>query len=422
MPKLPGSSRRLTHVPQGIIVVVIGFLPIFAIVSMFPAVPAIIRHFGSEPNAVWKVPLMVSAPGLTTALIAPFAGYLADKSGRRPAVLLATLAYGVLGTLPVLLTSLNLIFASRLALGCAEAFILTGVNTLIGDYWQDQERRSWLTLQGIVGPFLSIGVILASGSITGLRWNGSFLIYLIGFPIFLGARRYLYEPTKNGATVAELTRAHQVTTPFPWRTVLLTGSVTFGMSVLYYVFIINGGMVFKEAGIVSPERLSQLTALPTMFVMLGAVIFWLLRRTSNVLQIAAAFGCLGVGLTLIGLLSDYRLMLAGLTIQQTGAGMAVPALIAWAQATLPFEHRGRGMGAWTTCFFTGQFASPAIVHLLFVASGTMHGAFLWAGLFGIVIAAAACLLAGAVPAVARWPARSQQPGTAQFSDMADGSP
>jgi hypothetical protein len=42
--------RRLTLVPQGITIVAAGFLPVFAIVSMFPAIPAIIDlwiHIGS---------------------------------------------------------------------------------------------------------------------------------------------------------------------------------------------------------------------------------------------------------------------------------------------------------------------------------------------------------------------------------------
>ncbi len=60
--------------------------------------------------------------------------------------------------------------------------------------------------------------------------------------------------------------------------------------------------------------------------------------------------------------------------------MAVPTLIAWAQGKLPFEHRGRGMGVWTACFFFGQFASPLLVSVVRSASGTMQGAFLVAGL------------------------------------------
>jgi len=359
---------------------------------MFPAVPSLIGHFAGNPNAGWEVPLMVSAPGLSIALLSPFAGFLADKIGRRQSLMWATLAYGVLGTIPVFLQSLSIIFASRLALGIAEAFILTGVNTLIGDYWNDRERRAWLSIQGMIGPFLAVAVILASGSITNLMWNGAFLIYLVGFPIFLAARSYLFEPKKDGATAAELSRRDDVP-PFPWPAVMLTGTVTFLMSILYYVFIINGGLLFKEAGVVSSGHLSQLTALPSLFVIAGAYIFWMMRNTANALQLAVSFLTLGAGLALMGLLADYRLSLIALTIQQAGAGMSVPALIAWTQTKLLFEHRGRGMGAWSTCFFLGQFSSPWIVHRLSGATGSMHGAFICTGVLGVLAAAGAFVAA-----------------------------
>jgi MFS family permease len=379
---------RLTHVPQGITVVLLGFLPVFAIVSMFPAVPSLIGHYAGNPNAGWAVPMMVSAPGLSIALLSPFAGYLADKVGRRTSLVWATLAYGVLGTLPVFLHGLDVIVASRLALGVTEAFILTGVNALIGDYWNDRERRAWLSLQGMVGPLLAVFVVLTSGSVTKVMWNGAFLIYLVGFPIFFAARRFLFEPKKDGATAAEVSRRADGT-PFPWPAVMLTGSVTFLTSILYYVFIINGGVLFKESGVVSSATLSQLTAIPSLFVIAGAYIFWLMRTTGNALQLALTFFTLGVGLALMGLFNDYRLDLVVLTIQQTGAGMSVPALIAWTQTKLPFEHRGRGMGAWSTCFFLGQFSSPWFVHQLSVATGSMHGAFICAG----GLALAACVVA-----------------------------
>jgi MFS family permease len=79
-------------------------------------------------------------------------------------------------------------------------------------------------------------------------------------------------------------------------------------------------------------------------------------------------------------------MLAGLVIQQTGAGMTIPTLIAWAQTKLPFEHRGRGMGVWTACFFFGQFASPLLVSVVRGAVVTMQSAFLTAGVLGVLCA------------------------------------
>lgn len=79
-------------------------------------------------------------------------------------------------------------------------------------------------------------------------------------------------------------------------------------------------------------------------------------------------------------------MVAALIVQQTGAGMAVPTLIAWAQTKFPFEHRGRGMGVWTSAFFFGQFASPLLVHGLAGTMGTMQGGFVACGLVALATA------------------------------------
>lgn len=379
--------RRLTMVPQGITIVTAAFLPIFAIVSMFSAVPAIIDHFASDPDARWKVPMMVSAPGLTIALIAPFAGFFVDRVGRRPLLIGATLLYGVFGVAPFFLDSLNALFVSRLLLGVAEAAILTIVNTLIGDYWDDRGRRDWLFLQGVAGPFLASGVILLSGFASAARWNGIFLVYAVAFPILIAMIAFLFEPRRDdGATVAEIARAPAERTPFPTAAVALIGGMTLLTSALYYVFIINGGLAWREVGVQSAADIGRLTAIPSLFVMMGALIFRLLGGKPNGVQLGAFFGLLGIGLAGIGLAPDWRWMAAFLVVQQTGAGMAVPALIAWAQTKLPFEHRGRGMGIWTACFFFGQFSSPWLVHKANDMTGTMQGAFLIAGLVGVVAA------------------------------------
>ncbi|QGP81167.1 MFS transporter [Sphingobium sp. CAP-1] len=387
MLRLVSFFRRLTLVPQGITIVTAAFLPIFAIVSMFPAVPAIIDHFAADPDARWKVPMMVSAPGLTIALIAPFAGWFVDRIGRRPLLIGATLLYGVFGTAPFFLDSLNAVFASRLLLGVAEAAILTIVNTLIGDYWEDEGRRDWLMLQGVAGPFLASGVIALSGPATAIRWNGIFLVYLIAFPIFFAMMAWLFEPKRQGQTVAEVADTPRATTSFPWKPVGLLGLVTLCASGLYYVFIINGGLAFREVGVTDPATLSAMTALPSLSVIVGALIFRALGGRSNAVQLSAFFLMLGLGLLGIGMATSAKWMVAALVVQQTGAGMAVPSLIAWAQTKLPFEHRGRGMGVWTACFFFGQFSSPFLVHKLNDATGTMQGAFTTAGLIGLALAA-----------------------------------
>ncbi|MFN4134278.1 MAG: MFS transporter, partial [Novosphingobium sp.] len=173
------GSRRQPGIAQGLTIVLTGFLPIIAIVSMFPAVPAMIAHFADDPSAQTKVPAMVSAPGLTVAILALFAGLMVDRFGRRRLLLASTALYGFVGLMPMFLDDLDQIYASRLLLGVAEAAILTTVNTLIGDYWNEGGRRRWLTLQGVLGPFFGSAVIFTSGYLAAISWNAVFLIYAV---------------------------------------------------------------------------------------------------------------------------------------------------------------------------------------------------------------------------------------------------
>jgi MFS family permease len=379
------SDERQPGIGQGLTVIAAGFLPILAIVTLFPAVPAIIDHFSADPSAGWKVPAMVSAPGLAIALLAPFAGILVDRFGRRKLLLISTFFYGFIGVIPFLLTDLNLMYASRVLLGVTEAAILTTLNTLIGDYWDDAPRRRWLALQGSAGPFLASGMIFGAGYLTALRWNGVFLIYLVAFPIFIAMLVFMFEP-RNDATLRQRLAlgAAPATTRYPWKTSAEIGAVTLFVAFLYYVFIVNGGLAFREVGIQSSEDLGRITAIPSLFIIAGAGMFWLSGRLSSGAQLAIVLALLGLGLATIGLAPNWQVMVGGLAVQQTGAGMAIPTLIAWAQTKLPFEHRGRGMGVWTACFFFGQFLSPLLVSLIRTATVTMQGAFLCAGIVGFV--------------------------------------
>ncbi|WCT80055.1 MFS transporter [Novosphingobium humi] len=373
----------MTLRPQGLTLIAAGFLPVFAIVTMFPIVAAMIRHFDNDPAAASKVPLMVTAPGLTVAVLSPFAGLIVDRFGRRRLLLVSTLLYGALGSAPFLLDDIDQIFATRLLLGACEAGILTIVNTLIADYWDDTGRKNWLFVQGFVGTFFGSAAMLASGLIAGVRWNGGFLIYLVAFPIFAAMLAFIYEPRPKDQRPEAATPTR---TPFPWIEAIAVVLVTFSASALYYLFIVNGSIAFAEIGVTDTAELSRLTYIPSLFVMLGAVIFRIFAKRSNAVQLTAFLLFLGTGLVGVGLSKSLPAMILAVTVQQIGAGMAVPTLIAWAQTKFTFEHRGRGMGAWTSAFFMGQFASAWVANNLAQAAGSMRGGFLIAGM----VAAASC--------------------------------
>lgn len=377
--------RDLTLRPQGMTLVIAAFLPIIAIVAMGPAVPAMIEHFANDPDARKDVPAMIGAPGLAMALLAPFAGLLVDRFGRRPLLLLCTGLYGFFGAAPLFLNDLDHIYVSRLLLGVSEAGILTVVNTLIGDYWDDKGRKNWLFLQGLLGPFLAGFVALIVGYATKVQWNGVFYVYLVAFPIWAAMFVWLFEPGAQAARQGgpEPDAAKPAKGPFPWAAAATIVTVTLFCSLLYYVFIINGSLAFAEVRVTEPQQYAGLIFVPQLFILAGAGLFRLLASRSSSVQLGAFLLLMGLGLGGMGLATTATTMAAALILQQTAAGMTVPTLIAWTQTKFDFDHRGTGMGLWTAAFFLGQSQSPRLVHLIDAQTGSMQGAFALAGAAGL---------------------------------------
>jgi MFS family permease len=389
-----GGETRTAGAAQGVALIVASFLPLLAIVALTVAVPRIAAHFAGSANPDLFVPVLVSAPGLSIALLSPFMGGFVDRYGRRPLLLWATGLYGLAGAAPFFLDSLPAIIASRLLLGVCESAILTVSNTLLADYYAPARRRRWLTAQGIFGTVGGTAVIPISGLLTAWRWNGVFLVYLIALAVFAVMAKVLYEPTRRADDTAELMGAE-----FPWRGVWGLALGTLYVSILYFVFIINGGTVFGEAGVTDPAQVGRYLGVASIMIPIGSLLYGALGARPVSVQLTVVLALLGIGLGVIGAAHQAQWAFCGLLVQQLGAGMTVLSLIAWAQSRFRFEHRGRGMGIWASSFFLGQFVSPILVNVARHFAGSMRGAFVVMGavaLTGCVVAAFSALRASQI--------------------------
>jgi MFS family permease len=354
----PITTTRQAGAAQAWVLILTMFLPILAIVALAPALPTLIDHFKDVPNAKDVVPLLLVVPALVLALFGGIAGWLTDRFGRRNLILGAMLLYGCVGIAPFVVESYQGVLASRILLGMAEAFILTIGNALMADYFDRAGQQKWLTVQGVVGPFLGTLMLASSGQLAALGWQWPFALYALTFPILLFGFFHLYEPER---------RAHEAVvatgTSFPWRVVAIVCGVTLGAAVIYFVQVIQFSLVLREIGVSDQALIGRITGLASIGVPLGALIFKRNANRSIHFQLALVFVLMGIGLLGIGLSRDYRLSAGLAFFQQVAAGMTIPCLVAWALSSLPAEHRGRGMGLWSSSFFIGQFVSPLTVSL-----------------------------------------------------------
>lgn len=380
-------TRRQAGLAQGILIVAIGLLPMMAIVALMPIVPLLVKEFSHMENIRTLAPLVLSAPGLCVALLAPFAGWAADRYGRRKLAIVFAAVYGVGGMVPFFLQDFTALMTGRLLLGVGEAFILTMGNTLLGDYFDKDQRAKWLMWQGIVGPACGSALLSASGYLAGFGWNFSFLVYGFALVIAVGAYFYLYEPERAAAPAAGSAAAKALAAEkFPRWLMLRIAITTFVLAALYFVYTLQFSLALDALGLKEIHKIGNYSAAASLAVPLGAILFKLLSKRSAQLQFTVLFMLLGVGLAGIGLSKNLYAVVGFAFIQQTGAGMCIPILIGWSLREMPDQFRGRGMGLWTSAFFLGQFLSPFFVTLVRGQVGGLLETFVACG--GVCIAIA----------------------------------
>lgn len=385
------NTPRRAGLAQGLVIIMIGILPMMAIVTLMPIVPALVKAFPEVGGIQTLAPLVLSAPGLCVALFSPYAGALTDKLGRRKLLIIFTTLYGIGGVLPFFITSFEALMAGRLLLGVGEAFILTIGNTLLGDYFEKEERAKWLMWQAFVGPALGALLVAGSGKLSMIAWNLPFLIYASALGLAAFAVFAVYEPERR-TEVDPLEPGTATMMAFPSGLMMRLAFITFVLSAVYFVYTLQFSLALDQMGIKKGSELGLYTALASLGVPLGSLLFKRMSGRSANLQFTVVFTLLGIGLTGIGLALGLKATMAFAFIQQMAAGMTIPVLIGWSLRELPERFRGRGMGWWCSAFFLGQFVSPFFVTGMRTLAGGLLNAFIVFGAVCIAIALANALL------------------------------
>lgn len=168
---------------HAVVLIAASLMPVMAIISLVPVLPALIREFGATQGATYLVPVALTLPALCVALFSPVAGWLADRIGRKRLLVMALVLYSMCGIAPLFLHSLTALLVTRFGVGMFEATVMTLSFTLIGDYFEGDERRRWYAIQVVCSSLGAIAAV-AMGGLAGqlIGPRGPFVLYLIALP------------------------------------------------------------------------------------------------------------------------------------------------------------------------------------------------------------------------------------------------
>lgn len=351
---------QANSIPVKATLLLVSTLTVMSGATIAPSLPAMQEHFADVENSALLVRLVLTIPALFIAIGGLFAGQLVDKIGRKPLLVSSTLVYGLAGSSGFVLNSLGTILFGRALLGLSVAGIMTGVTTLIADYYTGQKRANFMGLQAAFMGLGGVAFLSVGGFIADLNWRFPFLIYLSAWAIMLAIAFTLYEPKRAVNNQAQ--DSSQVTQPsMPISVLAMIYGVALFYMLAFYLIPVQLPFYLKNLSNSSAAASGLAIAASTLASSIASLRYGFVKeRLGFVSIVATAFAIASVGYLMIGVSGSYNLVLLGLIVAGLGFGLLMPNLNVWLSSIVPDALRGRALGGLTTFFFLGQFLSPII--------------------------------------------------------------
>lgn len=341
----------------GTLLLFMSCLPLLGAMLLIPNLANIARVFKDTAGLPLMISLIVTAPGVMIGLLAPFAGAISDKFGRKRLLVATAAAYSVVGVSPVFLETLTGIVLSRVLLGVCEAVIMTVCTALIADYFEGARRVKYLSLQAASTAISAVVFVFIGGVAAQSDWRAPFWFYLLGIVLAIPLALFAWEPAPNAPEKSNNTRQTTIIqTPISWRRFALPIAFTLFTGTACNAIGINAAFLFPARGFVDdPAAIGVLSAALQACMALSALSFRWLTKIGAWRILPVAYAVQAGGFALVALVDNLPATIIGAGLVSLGFGSQLPALITWAlSGNRDTRIQGRISGLWTSAFWIGQ--------------------------------------------------------------------
>lgn len=307
--------------------------------------------------------LMLTLPSVVIAFLAPVLGQIIYKIGKKKSALIGLVWFSLTGTAGFWLGGLYSILFSRALLGLGIATLMIVTTSLVGDYFEGEERNKYMGLQSAFNAIGGVFFVVGGGILSDIDWRYPFLIYGAGILLLPLATLFIREvrvKETSHVNVSIVSNLHIYLLGF------LIMVIFFIMPTQMPFLIINHfGASGKLAGmIISTAFFSNA---------IGALFYSKIKRHFEYATVyIIGLIIIGIGFSGIGLLPNVYWCFITSPIMGFGGGLMMTNIIVWLLSTTTFSTRVKSSSYLTSAFFLGQFCSPLITMPFVSYFGVQH--------------------------------------------------
>ncbi len=329
--------------------------------------------FSASLGANMTMIAFVSTASAFALLIgSPVAGWLTDRWGRRPLVIVGLGVRVLTGFTSFFATSYEQFLMMEFIGSLGLAFWNTGVNVIVADVISPENRGRAIALRtasqrlGILcGPLIA-GVLAFNYGLPSifLLNAGTKLIALLIFAKYIAETRPVVDRSARPVATAAATAPRPPLALFLRRPFLVLGFTNF------VIYLMSQGGAFES---LFPVHVTQAAGLSTVEIGYGLsllnLVSFLISFPGGVLTdrngrkavLLPGMVLLGLGTLLLAGISDYWMVIMALFVIGMGDGLSSGAVLVLAMDLAPPQHRGVFLGVWGFIERSGGVMAPIVM-------------------------------------------------------------
>jgi len=334
-----------------------------------PAIPDILSDFDLSGDSAG---LLVASGSVAGIVIAPVAGFLADRYGRRIVLTICLGIFGVFGGVAALAPTFEILLLARFLQGVGSAALVNLAVVLIGDNWTGPERTRLIGRNSAVLTVGLASIPLLSGAVTeAAGWRIAFALYTVALGtaaaawVVLDGRR----PADPPHVKEQFGEAMVVLRRPVLRASLLAGFLVF--IAIFGLFLTVLPVHLADVFGLEAGARGLVISLPAVTATLAS--FNLGRMTTltsprTVVIISAL--ALVVAYVTIGLTTTLLVLVVATLLYGASEGFFIPMLQDLNMEDAPEEHRAVVIAVWVGFARLGQTIGPLLAGVAMALVGT----------------------------------------------------